>query len=92
MREVVRAAVRVAGAVAEGVTVAEGAEDGHRAGVVAAGAAAALRVPGRVVIEWCREFHGSDMDLTTGKLLAFGRGRAGLHILGSKILQGDPSG
>ena len=57
MREVVRAAVRVAGAVAEGVTIAEGAEDGHRAWVVAAGAAAALRVPGRVVVQWCREFH-----------------------------------
>ena len=30
----------------------------------------------RVVIQYCHEFHGSDVDLTTGTLLAAGLGRA----------------
>ena len=50
VREVVRAAVGVAGAVAEGVAVAERAEDGHRAGVVAPGAAAARGISRAAVV------------------------------------------
>ena len=43
----------------------------------------------RVVIQLGREFHHSEVDLTTGKLLAVVPGQGWMHILGDKMLQQD---